>query len=162
MCSVRTELDQELDQERRGLAQREQELLAEAASVEAAAAAAEQVASRQREEEVASRQREEEEVARALASRLEQREEAEEDRFRQERAEREQASRQREEEEQRSAAEQVFRTWFRAINHAREDKWEDLADLLRPVSPRRRKEIMLRPLDAEDSAVGFRSHLTSP
>ena len=131
--------------------------------MEAAAAAAEQVASRQREEEVASRQREEEEeVARALASRLEQREEAEEDRFRQELAEREQASRQREEEEQRSAAEQVFRTWFRAINHAREDKWEDLADLLRPVSMRRRKEIMLRPLDAEDSAVGFRSHLTSP
>ena len=148
MRSVRTELDQE----RRGLAQREQELWAEAASVEAAAAAAEQVASRQREEEVASRQREEEEVARALASRLEQREEAEEDRFRQELAEREQAFRQRE--EQRRAAEQVFRTWFRAINHAREDKWEDLADLLRPVSPRRRKEIMLGPLDEEDSAVG--------
>ena len=142
------------------MAQREQELLAEAKSVEAAAAAAEQVASRQREEEEASRQREEE-VRLELRAQLRKRVRAKADRFRQERAEQEQASRQREEEEQRSAAEQVFQTWFQAIKHARKNKWDDLADLLQPVAPRRRKEIMLRPLDAEDSAVGFRSHLGS-
>ena len=88
-------------------------------------------------------------------------------RFWQERAEREQASRleaerrrEEEEEQQRRVADQGApdRIWFRAISYAREDKWEDIADLLRTLSPRWRKQIMLRPLAAQDSAVGFRSH----
>ena len=160
-----------VDAERRNLKQREQELMGEDAIVTPAALEKAKewlVVSRKREAELANKMKlEEKEVEHTstssymkrepasdseVASR--DREEEAEERSRQERAEREQASRleageRRREEEQRRSADQGGR-WFKAIRHARDNRWRDIEDLWKTVSPRRRRDMMRRPLEAKD------------